>query len=334
MINVALLGAGGIGEIHARNLCQSGSFALRTIADVDLARAAELCRRFGGVAVDSAATAIGDDEIDAVIIASSTIAHKEHVVLAAEHRKAILCEKPVAASLADAIQCVTAVEQAGLVAQMGFNRRLDPSYQGLRRKIEAGAIGAVEMIRLVSRSDTPPAPESAVQSGGMIREKGAHFYDLACWLAGSDPVEISALGTCLIDPDFAKYDDVDTAILTLRLESGALVGFDFGRRTAFGIDELIEVFGSDGLLLADRQPIPGVVHRSGDQLSMPGLHRSWRERFGPTYEQELERFAAAIRGENAPVATLRDGLRAQAIAEAAVLSLTERQVIPIDTVWR
>lgn len=142
------------------------------------------------------------------------------------------------------------------------------------------------------------------------------------------------MGGCLIDPRFADYDDVDTAILTLRLRDGVLAGFDFGRRTAYGVDELIEVFGSDGLLLADRQPVPGAIQRAGAQVSAPGLNRDWYERFAPSYVDELAAFAAAVRGDSKVHASMTDGLRAQAIAEAAIVALREQRAVTIEPVWR
>ncbi len=334
MINIALIGAGVIGRIHARNVSHSATCSLAHVVDIDRGRADELCRTFGGRADDSFDRALSDDSVDAVIIASSTDAYRGHVLAAARAGKAILCEKPIADSLDDARRCVDEIERAGVIAAMGFNRRLDAVHRDLHCRLAAGDIGNIEMLRLVSRSATPPAPETAAHSGGMIREKGAHFYDLACWLADSDPVEVTAMGDCLIDPGFADFDDVDTAIVTLRLENGAIAGFDFGRRTAYGVDELIEVFGSDGLLLADRQPVPGAVQRAGSRVSTPGLHRDWYDRFAQTYVDELAAFAAAVRGEAKLPASMADGLRAQAVAEAAIVALRERRIVAIEPAWR
>jgi len=334
MIGVALLGAGSIGEVHAKNLFNHTDFDLRVIADLDEQRAGTLGERYGATAIDSAEAAVADPSIDAVIVASSTSVHKDHVLLAAEHNKALLCEKPIATSLADAAACLDAANSAGIVAAMGFNRRLDTAYGELQDAVSSGDIGTVEMMRLVSRSDNPPPPQSAIHSGGMIREKGAHFFDLASWIAGSDPVEIQALAGCLIDDAYAEYDDVDTAILTLRLDSGALVGLDFGWRTPYGCDEAIEVFGSKGLLEANRQPVAGITRLSGRQFASPGLDPSWRTRFAQTYISQLDRFAASIK-ENKPVhSSLRDGLRAQAVAEAAVLAIKDGGTIEIAPIWR
>jgi myo-inositol 2-dehydrogenase/D-chiro-inositol 1-dehydrogenase len=334
MIDVALLGAGSIGVIHAQNLHDHPAFRLRFVCDVDLGRAEELANRFGGSATTSPEEAVGSDGVDAVIVASSTVAHRDNVLLAARAGRAVLCEKPVADSLDDALDCMSAAADAGIVAAMGFNRRLDASYMMLQEQVAEGAIGQVEMMRIVSRSDIPPAPESAALSGGMIREKGAHFFDLACWIADADPVEVSAMGACLIDPGFADYGDIDTAAITLRLASGALIALEFGRRTNYGYDEMIEAFGSGGLAASDRQATPGISVLSGAHWSSPGLHASWRERFAATYVSELDSFAGAIRGEQPVHATLADGVRAQAVAEAVIEALRTGHVTPIEPVWR
>ncbi|MCP4384218.1 MAG: Gfo/Idh/MocA family oxidoreductase [Hyphomicrobiales bacterium] len=332
-MKIALFGAGVMGRIHARNINRSAGCSLAYVVDQDGDRAKELTASFGGHADTTIDRALADDTLEGVIVASSTDAHKVHVMAAARAGKALLCEKPVADSLDDARACHEAVALAGVVAVMGFNRRLDTVHQDLYRGIAAGEVGTVEMLRLVSRSASPPDPRSAAHSGGMIREKGAHFFDLACWLAGADPVEVSAMGGCLVDQRFADYGDVDTAILTLRLEGGVMVGFDFGRRTAYGVDELIEVFGSDGLLLADRQAVPRAIRRSGRDLIQPGLNQDWHERFAPTYVDELDSFVRAIRGDQTSLALMADGLRAQAISEAAIKALTERRTITVQSVW-
>lgn len=167
----------------------------------------------------------------------------------------------------------------------------------------------------------------------MLREKGTHFYDLACWMAGSLPVEIYAAGGCLFDPEYAAFGDVDSAALTLRFASGALATFAFSRRTAYGYDEMIEVFGSGGMLQSQRQRRRGVSFYRGGIVSDDGIHPTWYERFAPTYVAELDALVAAVRTKVPMAPSLVDGMRAQAIAEAAVISLNERKPVPIPDVW-
>ncbi len=333
MIGCAVFGAGVIGEVHTRNLSRHSEFDLRYVVDPTFERARALARTWGGTAVAEITPALEDDNVAAVIIASSTAVHEEHVLACANAGKAFICEKPLAGSLEGARACVAAAATSGVVAATGFNRRLDRDYAAVAARTLAGEIGAVEMLHFASRGHQPPAPETAPHSGGMIREKGAHFFDLAAWLTGAEPVEVYAVGTCLVDPRFADYGDVDTAALTVRLDSGALATFDFGRRAVFGQDELIEVFGSQGMLVTGRQRRGDVAHFTGGAVTEAEVIPGWHERFADSYIAELDVLAAAITHGEKVHATLADGLRAQAVAEAAVESIRDNRPVAIDRIW-
>ena len=333
MTRFAVIGAGTIGTVHARNISAHPGFALAYVVDRDVERAARLARETGAVAGASPDAALGDGAVDAVIVASSTSAHEEHVLACARAGKPFICEKPVSDNLPGAVACVEAAARAGVVAAMGLNRRLDPDMRELSVRIRNAEIGRVESVHVVSRSASPPAPESVPFSGGMIREKGAHFYDLACWFAGAEPVEVYATGGCLIDPRLADYGDVDTAALVVRFESGALATFQFGRRTAYGQDELVEIFGSDGMLTAGRKRSGTVELFRGPGVTGSGIVADTYAQFAASYVAELESFARAVAGEGSVHATLADGLRAQALAEAAIVSSQEARAVPIERVW-
>ncbi len=333
MIHWALFGAGVIGAVHARNIAAHARCRLAYVVDQDLARARKLADHYGGEAVDSIDAALGDGAVDAVVIASSTAAHYVHALACAKAGKAFLCEKPLADDLHRARECVLAAAGAGVVAATGFNRRLDPQYRSVFERTRSGEIGAVEMLHLASRSFAPPKPETAPATGGMFREKGAHFYDLAAWISGTEPVEVFAFGACLVDPAFARYGDVDTAALTLRFDSGALATFDFGRRTGFGQDEWIEVFGAEGMLVTGRTRAGDLALYKGSSVVESGLFHGWHDRFAESYVHELDVFVSALTRGTPVHASLADGLRAQAVAEAAVRSQAGNTPVRIENIW-
>ena len=333
MTRFAVIGAGTIGTVHARNISAHPDLTLGYVIDVDLDRATRLAGGTGAAADSSPETALADPTVDAVIVASSTSAHEEHVLACAAAGKPFICEKPVSDSLPGAVACVEAAARSGVVAAMGLNRRLDADMRELSERIRGAEIGRVESVHIVSRSASPPAPESVPFSGGMIREKGAHFYDLACWFADSEPVEVYATGGCLIDPRLADHGDVDTAALVVRFESGALATFQFGRRTAYGQDELVEVFGAGGMLTAGRKRAGTVELYRGPSVGGSGIVADTYAQFAASYVAELEVFARAMAGEGAVHATLADGLRAQAIAEAALVSMREGRAVGLDRAW-
>lgn len=333
MVGFALFGAGVIGTIHARNVWLHPDYQLIHVVDPMVDRTQKLTEQFGGSPSTTVGSVLEDDRVDVVIIASTTSAHEEQVLACAKAGKAFLCEKPISISLEGALNCIRAVEDSGIVTTMGFNRRLDYDYRSVFDRVRAGQVGKVEMIHIVSRSHQAPPHEALPASGGMMRTKGTHFFDLASWISASDPNEIYAAGACLIDKRFADYGEVDSASLVMRLENEALVSFNFSRRAVFGQDELIEVVGSEGMLQAGRQPTGTTLLYTEGAISTEGIHRFWYEQFKQTYSTELDMLVASLT-ESTPVhATLRDGLKAQAVAEAAIQSIAENRPIKIQKVW-
>lgn len=332
-IGFVLIGAGTIGQVHARNIAALADARLAWVVDSDPGRGVPLADTYGARFSTSLARALADDEVDAAIVASSTDVHEEHLLASVRAGKAVLCEKPIADSLDKARHCLDAARTANVVAAIGFNRRFDAHHRAMHDRVRAGEIGNVESIHIVSRSERATPPEAAHRAGGMLREKGTHHYDLAFWMAASEPVEIFTAGGCLFDPGYARYGDVDSAALTLRFASGALATFQFSRRTTYGNDEMIEVFGSKGMLQSERQRRLGVSLYQGQRVAADGMFAGWFERFAPTYAAELDSFVSAVRSGTPVEADLVDGLRAQAVAEAARESLVAGRPIAIENVW-
>lgn len=330
MANVALVGAGSIGQIHAGNISANDRCRLAAICDADAARAKDLASRH-----DSQAATLEDclaPNIDAVIIASSTASHGKVAEACLAAGKPFLCEKPLANDLAEGVRLASKAKEAGAICGLAFNRRFATEYRELRAAIENGAIGSVETILINSRSAAPPDPSFIRTSGGLFGEKGSHFYDLACWLTDDTPTELYACGSVLIDPGYAEVNEVDTAKVILKMQSGAQVMCDFSWRAAYGQDERVEVHGSKGML--QNVQLPEQIYRT---LSNTGLHQGgrladWRDRFAATYKAELDQFLTALEtGKLGEIARLQDGLRAQCLANAAYLSVRENRVVQIDS---
>lgn len=335
MIGFALLGAGVIGNIHAHNIALHPDYKLIHVIDPISERANELSERFGGYPGADINRALEDDGVDIVIIASSTLVHADQVIACAKARKDFLCEKPIANSLEETIACTREVEESGVVALMGFNRRLDQDYRSMFDRVREGKIGKVEMIRITSRTFNfkSPEPETVHFSGGMMREKGTHFFDLATWISGAEPIEVYAAGSCLIDKNYEKFGEVDTASIIIRLDNDALVSLEFNRRAIYGQDEWMEVAGSEGMLQCGRKKTGSMLQYTKSGILMDRINSQWYEQFKPTYALQLDQLVAASLKQGKVHATLIDGLKAQAVAEAAIQSISEKQPIIIQKVW-
>jgi len=216
---------------------------------------------------------------------------------------------------------------------MGFSRRFDPNHLALRDAVKSGAIGRLEMLHLTSRGPTPPPLSYLKVSGGQFRDQTVHFFDLAAWISGEDPVEVFAAGVALVDPAIGQAGDVDTSMLILKFPSGALCHLDQSRRSAYGYDERIEAFGSKGMVESERKRTRDVKLFSGNQIVEDGLHPGWFERLEPSFARSLDAFLDALEMGRPPSPSLLDGLRAQQVAEAAVESLRTNRPVKVAS-WR
>src|SRR5512138_1332351 len=149
MIDVALFGAGRIGKIHAGNVVRQPEVRLKYVVDVDDAAAAALARQHGAQ-VASADAVFGDGSIAVIVVASSTDTHAELIQRGAAAGKAIFCEKPVDLDLERARACAQAVARARVPCLIGFQRRYDPTFAALKRRLDAGEAGDPEVLAITS----------------------------------------------------------------------------------------------------------------------------------------------------------------------------------------
>ncbi len=321
MQRFALIGAGFIGSVHAQNLHTNDGVDWRMVYDADPIRAAAIADRYGVQVANEESEVFDPREVDAVLIASSTDTHSRYLRLAADARLAIFCEKPIDASYEHASATVAYVLDRTTRVMVDFNRRFDRDYAELRRIVMSGEIGDVELVQMSSRGPTMPPLEYLAVSGGQMRDQTVHFFDLVRWLTCLDPVDVFVKGSALVEPKIRTFGDVDTSIATLSLENGALAQIDSVRRTAYGYDERIEVFGSQGMAQARRQHDGNVSRYHGNRIDVDGMHAGWLDRVRPTYAAALNAFVRSLDGEHVETPSLRDALKAQAIAESATMSL-------------
>lgn len=328
-MRVALIGAGFIGSVHAGNLAAHPDVEF-TVFDVDGERARSLADRHGTRALAGLEEVFDPATVDAVLVASSTDTHAEHLHRAADAGLAVFCEKPVDLDLGRAREVAAHVAASGVPAMVDFNRRFDRDYAHVRDLVRSGRLGDVELVQLTSRGPSLPPLSYLAVSGGQMRDQAVHFFDLARWITGADPVEVTALGAALADPRVGEHGDVDTSVVSLRLSTGALVQIDCARRTAYGYDERLEVHGSAGMAEARRHRDGAVTRYGAGTVVEDGLHPGWFERVRPTYAAALDHFVRSVSAGTAPAPSLRDGLVAQAVAEAATTALRSGRTERVD----
>ncbi len=330
MIRFGVLGVGFIGSVHAGNIAANPRARLISVYDIDQKKAGVLADKHNARISTSAEQLLGASEVDAVVIASSTPTHVPYLKAAAERGKAVFCEKPISLDYEEAREAYRIVTRSAVPVMVGFNRRFDRNYSALKTAVDAGSIGKVEVVQVTHRGPRLPSLDYLKVSGGQFRDSGVHFFDLVRWLTNEDPAEVFVFGSCLVDRSIAEFGDTDTSIISLRFPSGALCQINFSRRTAYGYEDRIEVFGSKGLLESQRQRSGNIALFKGDKITMDGLHPGWFERTKETYGRELDAFIEALDKRVLPSPSLEDGLKAQAIAEAATESYKSSRPIHVS----
>ena len=341
-MRIALIGAGRIGRLHARILASTPGVDELSVADVVTDLAANVAAETSALpvapgeprAVVSPAASIDAamDGADAIVIAAATDAHATLIKAAIGRGKPTFCEKPLAGSLAETLDIAAAVDASGVPFQLGFQRRFDPAYREARRLIESGELGTLYAVRLAGHDPAPPHEAYIPASGGLFRDFSIHDFDVLRWLTGTEVEEVYAVGAVRGFPVFAKYDDVDTAVATLRCADGTLAVLTVARHDPLGYDIRTELFGSKDSVsvgLGPRTPM-----RSVEPGVPPPAGPAWQNfliRFESAYVAEFAEFLRVARGEVGTPCTARDGVAALLIAEAATTSRLEgRPVSPSE----
>jgi myo-inositol 2-dehydrogenase/D-chiro-inositol 1-dehydrogenase len=325
-MRVAQIGAGRIGSLHARLLRATPGVDELVLADALPDRAATVAREVGAEAAGSIDAAL--DGADAVVIAAATDAHPDLIRTAIGRGIPTFCEKPLAPDLTDTVLLAAEIEASGVPFQLGFQRRFDDAYREARRLIETDGLGTIYVIRLTGHDPAPPHESYIPASGGLFRDFSIHDFDVLRWLTGSEVEEVYADGGVRGFPMFAKYDDVDTAVATLRLVDGTLAVLTVTRHDPLGYDVRTEIYGSKDSIavgLGPRMPLrsvePGVPPPAGPAWS------NFLVRFEAAYAAELAAFLEVAAGRRASPCGARDGVEALRVAEAATTSLKERRIV-------
>ena len=326
MLDIAVIGAGRIGRIHATNASRHPRISLKYIIDPVDAAAAELASASGAKVADLE-EALADPAIGGVIVASSTDTHLEFCKRATKAGKAVFCEKPLDLDLGKARAASAQLDNARLF--LGFNRRFDPNFRKLHDRIHSGEMGPLETLHIVSHDPAPPPIEYVKISGGMFKDMTIHDFDMARWILGEDPVEVYSTATAVVDPAIGAAGDVDTAKIVLRTASGRICVISNSRRSGYGYDQRIEAFCAKGLLRAGNILSSTVESWSEAGSSTDPLQNFFLDRYADAYRAEMDHFADILDGRALPLVGYDDGVSALVIAEAAMESHLTSAVVRI-----
>jgi len=324
-INIGIIGLGRIGEMHAKNICQSlPFFNLKSIADpapnTDFTRNLE-----GAVISDNVDNIISDKTIDAVIVCSPTPTHYDIIKKCATQKKHVFCEKPISFSEDEIKELITIKNKENIFIQVGLNRRFDQDFVLAKEKMDSGALGNVHTIHITNHDASIPSFKFLKSSGGMLFDLCIHDFDMLNFLTGEKTKEIYVNGGVFIDKRLRDIGDIDNAIITLELESGVLCLIDSSRQTHYGYDQRIELFGSNGMISVENKKDNLYFFSDSKQTQSSKIKYSFIERYRDSYLNELEHFYNSIISNSVPSVGPENILSAIQVAEAGRQSLKTKR---------
>jgi myo-inositol 2-dehydrogenase / D-chiro-inositol 1-dehydrogenase len=325
-LRIGLLGCGRIGRMHA-DLIANHVEGLSLAACYDYATdlAADVASRHGARVVGDAADLIASSDVDAVAICSPTEFHIEQLVGAAQAGKPVLVEKPLSLDLEQVDLGIAAATAAGIPVQVGFNRRFDASHRSVRDQVADGAVGDVHLVRITSRDPAPPPLTYIATSGGIFLDMTIHDFDMARFVTGSEVSEVYARGSVRIDPAIGEAGDLDTVVVVMQHENGAVTTIDNSRQAVYGYDQRVEVFGSAGMVSSDNGGVTTTVLRTAEGSHGPTIPYFFIERYLPSYIAEWNAFLAMVRDDAPSPVTLDDGRAPLLLGLAAWRSVREQR---------
>lgn len=320
-MRVVVIGAGRMGEIRASDLSDDSRVSEILIANRTSGRAEALADRVGGRTIDW--NIAPETEADAYVMALATDAHGQTLDRLIAHGKPILCEKPIALTIADTRRICDMVDASGAPMQIGFQRRFDAGMSRARDIVASGSLGQVYDLVLASRDHTPPGREFLPGSGGIFRDLHVHDFDIASWIVDSPITTVQATRAIRGDGDYAEFDDADVTKIIATTESGIPISITGTRHDARGHDVRLEVFGSQDSVsagLTSRTPLRAV---DGPDVGIDtNVYSGFIDRFREAFRSETTAFVDVISGaENpCPPQSALDALRAAIACERSVNS--------------
>ena len=335
MVKVGIIGAGRIGRVHITSISTRVKDAvIKTVADPFLNdETAEWAKSMGVEhTTKDYKEIINDPEIYAVLICSSTDTHSPISLEAIKAGKHVFCEKPIDHDIAKIQEVIDALKETNVKYQVGFNRRFDHNFEAVQQAVAAGKVGKPEIIKITSRDPEPPSIDYVKVSGGMFLDMTIHDFDMVRFLAGCDATEVYVQGANLVDPAIGEAGDVDTAVITLQMENGAIAVIDNCRKAVYGYDQRAEVFGSEGMVSMKNDSQSSAVISNADGVSGEKSLFFFLERYMDAYGKEIAAFIDAIENDKETPLKVMDGLKPVLMGLAAKKSLEEHRPVKISEI--
>jgi myo-inositol 2-dehydrogenase/D-chiro-inositol 1-dehydrogenase len=333
MIKIGIVGLGRIGKVHLFNIQQLISGASVIAACSRSEKSLEYAKQYSVKGLfTSFDDMLSEGGIDAVIIASPTALHFEHLKLAIAAGKHIFCEKPIDLSIENVKEIKSLLDANPVKFMVGFNRRYDPNVLKIKKELNEGRLGAPQSVKIISRDPGPPPMEYIKTSGGLFLDMAIHDFDLARYLMNSEITEVYSTASVLGDLPLETVEDVDTAVTILKFKNKGFATIENSRNSTYGYDQRIEVFGEKGLLSAQNKSDDSVYFANNSGFHKPKPVGFFIERYKESYINILDSFVQCLEQNKDLELTFQDGLQSLAISLAAKKSSKQNRTVLLSEI--
>ncbi len=337
MLNIGIIGLGRIGKVHMNSIATRIPEAKIIIAADPFLNdeMREFAKQFNITNLTKDyKEVLNNKDVEAVLICSST---DTHAIISAEAIRAgkhVFCEKPVDHSLEKIKIVQDALKENPVKFQVGFNRRYDHNFAAIRKAVADGRLGDVHVTKITSRDPNPPSAEYAAVSGGMLLDMTIHDFDMVRFLTGREPVSIYVEPAVLVDKAIGEAGDIDTAIITMKMDDGSIAMIDNSRKAVYGYDQRAEVFGSNGMAASKNDTASSVIISNDDGVTGEKPLYFFLERYMDSFASEVKEFIDVVINDKEIITGIDDGLKAVVIALAGNLSIKEKRPVKISEVYK
>lgn len=337
MVRIGIIGAGRIGKVHCESIGRYVKNAVvACVADPFMNEGTEQTLRALGAekVTKDYREILADKSVDAVLVCSSTDTHAQISVEAIKAGKHVFCEKPVDHDVKKILTVKEALQGCGVKYQVGFNRRFDHNFEAVKKAIDAGRIGHLDVLKICSRDPAAPSADYIKVSGGIFLDMTIHDFDMVRYLSSDEVESVYAVGGVTVDKAIGEAGDIDTAVVTMKLKGGALAVIDNCRRAAYGYDQRAEAFGSLGQIAVANDAASTAVISDANGVTAEKPLYFFLERYMQAYVKEVSEFVRCIEEDSPVPVGIEDGLQAVVIGLAAKRSLQTGAPVRLDDIVR
>ena len=326
-INIALLGLGRIGQMHALNLINHPEFNLKYTFDIDKNLNKKFGKKYKSIPINNPNVAFNDKSVRCIFIATSTKTHLNYIDKAVRNKKVVFCEKPLDLSLKKINEYKKKLSKLNSKIQIGFNRRYDAGHNSLKKNLINGKIGKLEKIIITSRDPAPPSTDYLKNSGGIFKDMMIHDFDLARYYVGSDEFRyLFATGEYFKDKKFKKVKDLELATVVMKTKKGIQCVITNSRHCSFGYDQRVELFGNKGMVISENQrDLETAFYFKNSTGSKRSFKNFFIERYSEAFKNQLNDLARLCKKNIKPRANFEDGRMSLILAETANKSLKTKK---------